>query len=299
MQFCPHCGRNLLASTPLKEEHQELQRPIGCFWYVLIGLIVPISPVIVIYLLSVSNIFTENTIEVIAALLSLGIYPTIWYFAAKGRYNKVNLFGYLNLVALSFVPFANWLVVYYLGKGLYMAYSKQELPNPPKATSVGTIILSVILVVSVIVGALSSSITPQNPIRQPTAASQYSLTQPTSTYRPTQRPILPTVPLLNYKGLPCISWVAIDKSDLESKLCVKGIIYTYGPYSDYWTFIRFSPNSDALQVMDFNYYYYEPLNIGDCVAVYGRIRDYGPHLIITPDKDAIDSVRVGPSSLCK
>jgi hypothetical protein len=50
--------------------------------------------------------------------------------------------------------------------------------------------------------------------------------------------------------------------------------------------------------MDFNYYYTNEINLGDCAIVYGRIRDYGSFLIITPDKDASDSVRVGPGSSC-
>jgi hypothetical protein len=287
MQFCPHCGHSLLPAKPV-EDRQDLQRPIGCFWYVLIGIVAPFVPVVAIYLISSSGIFTQNAIAIIAVLLSLGIYPAIWYFAAKGRYNKVNLFGYLNMVIWSVVPFADWWVVYYLGRGLYMTFSKQELPNPPKATNAGTILLVVIIVISAIIAAFSSS-----------PATQYPTPQPTLTARPTQRPIPPTALPLNFNGLPCVSWAIINRSDLDSHLCIYGIVYTYGPYSDKWTFIRFSPKTDAFRVLDFNYYYYSPLNIGDCVIVYGRVRDYGSYLIITPDKDAADSVRVGSSSLCK
>jgi hypothetical protein len=51
--------------------------------------------------------------------------------------------------------------------------------------------------------------------------------------------------------------------------------------------------------MDFNYYYVEPLEVGDCAVIYGRIRDYGPYLVITPDKDGSDAIRTGPGSMCE
>jgi hypothetical protein len=95
-------------------------------------------------------------------------------------------------------------------------------------------------------------------------------------------------------------WNEVRASHVGTAGCVYGKVYNYGPYSNHWTFIRFSASTSAIQMQDFNYYYYSPLNIGDCVVVYGRIRDNGSYLIITPDKDANDSVQVlAPSSLCE
>jgi hypothetical protein len=287
MKFCPHCGHSLKVSET-QSDNQDLQKPLGCFAYTLIGIISPLLPVLVIYFLSLSNIFTEDALAVIAALLSLGIYPAVWFFAAKGWYGKVDFYGYINVFLLSFIPFLNWLVVYYLGKGLYMFFTKQEIKNPPKASKAGLIILLSIVGLSIVFSIFSSSVG-QSP-------APVSLT---FTPKPTQRPPTATPkPVLSYNNIPCVSWRSITSRDLESKLCIYGKVYNYGPYANEWTFIQFSEEANALRVMDFNYYYYSPLKFGDCVMVYGRIRDYGPYLIITPDKDDTGSIKVGDSSLC-
>lgn len=134
---------------------------------------------------------------------------------------------------------------------------------------------------------------------QPTSYSSAPV-YPTNTpiYRSTQPPPRPTKRSITYNGITCVPWTSINESDVESRLCVYGKVYTYGPYTDKWSTIQFSSSSTAFRVMDFNYYYTSPLEFGDCVVVYGRIRDYGAYLIITPDKDAVDSIRVSSSEYC-
>jgi len=130
------------------------------------------------------------------------------------------------------------------------------------------------------------------------SAAQYK--PPTSAPANTPRP-LPTatsIPAITYRGTECIEWTEVRSSQIDTRICVYGIIYTYGPYSNRWDTIQFSPSANSFRVTDFNYYYLEPLDGGDCAIIYGRIRDYGPYLIITPEKDADDAIRTGPGSLC-
>jgi len=115
---------------------------------------------------------------------------------------------------------------------------------------------------------------------------------------PLPRPTATSIPAPTYHGTKCIEWTQIRSSHLDTRICVYGIIYTYGPYSNQWDTIQFSPSDSSFRVTDFNYYYLEPLDVGDCAIIYGRIRDYGPYLIITPDKDADDAIRTGPRRLC-
>jgi hypothetical protein len=115
----------------------------------------------------------------------------------------------------------------------------------------------------------------------------------------TKLPPKPTKVQIDYYGLPCVSWRTINSTDIDSYLCVYGIVTNYGPYSNRWNFIQFSPYTDALRIVDFNYYYYSELNIGNCVSVYGKVRDNGAYLMVTPDKNKEDSVRtITPSSIC-
>ncbi|HNB53758.1 MAG TPA: DnaJ domain-containing protein [Anaerolineales bacterium] len=142
----------------------------------------------------------------------------------------------------------------------------------------------------------------------PTKTPAIRATQPSKvpTKRPTQRPTQrstarPTNPpkqIISYNGITCESWNSINKSDLGAVTCIYGKIYDYGPEPDNWNFIQFSSSSSAFRVVDFNFYYWEPLNIGDCVVVYGKIRDNGSYIMITPDKDASDSIQVGSASYC-
>lgn len=297
LQFCPSCGSSLEFGNPRKAE--DLGKNLGCLEYSLIGIIFPLLPVFIILLFAKTNIFTQNALAVFAILVSIFYYPTIWFFATRGWYNKVNFYGYINVLLLSFVPLLNWWVVYYLGKGLYMTYTKQELRNPPKATKIGFVILLVAIGLSVVINIFSmqSSPSPMPPSPQASAVVKRA----TYTPRPTQRPTTPTStakPQLSYKNMTCISWEKVDRTDLNSQICVYGKVYSYGPYSDKWSSIQFSEKSDSFRVIDFNYYYSSPLRVGDCVIVYGKIRDYGSYLMITPDKDAADSIRIGSSILC-
>ncbi len=302
MRFCPSCGEKLQESKA-REEGQDLQKPLGCVVYTIIGMIAPVLPFVIVYFVYLLNILNETALEVLGALLSLFVYPTIWYYAAKGRYNKVNFFGYVNLFVCSFIPFGNWWVVYYLGKGLYMTSTKQEIRNPPKATGIGfvTLIIGAALLAMYVIFSSSSSSPSvyQPPIPMP-ITEQRSTDTPRPRRQPTATPFATKQPKINYHNLNCIPWTRVDETDIDSQICIYGSVYSYGQYSNKWNTIQFSSASDAFRMVDFNFFYTSPLNYGDCVIVYGKVRDYGPYLIITPDKDAEDSIQtISPSSSCK
>jgi len=80
-----------------------------------------------------------------------------------------------------------------------------------------------------------------------------------------------------------VSWASITEKDIEKHLCVFGIIYNFAPSSNKWYTVEFSSDPDSFRIYDFNYYYLIPLSKGDCIVIYGRIRDWGPFLIIAPE----------------
>jgi hypothetical protein len=124
---------------------------------------------------------------------------------------------------------------------------------------------------------------------------------PTNTARnslPPQFLPTPTKILITYNNLPCASWNVIDKYDIDSNLCVYGKIFDYGPYKDKWNTIYFSSRSDAFRVIDFNGFYGTPLQPGDCVRVYGKIRDNNIYLLIAPELKNPDRITIYSSSMC-
>jgi len=138
---------------------------------------------------------------------------------------------------------------------------------------------------------------PPASVRQTTGSHQ---TPPTGQIlvTPLPRPTNTVRQVPSYHGIPCVRWDEVPASSLDSSICVYGIIYTYGPYSNQWDTIYFSESPSAFRVMDFNVFYATPLSPGDCAIVYGRIRDYGPYLVITPDTTRSDSVTTS-SSPCR
>ena len=228
--------------------------------------------------------------------------PCITYFfwTLTGRTMLLGWWGVISLIVTPFILLNNSLR-YISSTNLEMPL-KQVVPKPSIFWVFSTI--SGYLILGYILMSIFTTVSAKPAIIS--TASVYSIRTPTlratKAPLPTSRSTLPAQsllkPIISYNGKDCVPWSSINSSDLESWLCIYGKVYTYGPYSDKWHTIQFSPNSTAFRVTDFNYYYASPLTIGDCVIVYGRIRDNGAYLIITPDKDADNSIRVGPSSIC-
>lgn len=80
---------------------------------------------------------------------------------------------------------------------------------------------------------------------------------PTSTPRPTI-----SIQPITFLGNRCLHWSDVNKTHLGQKRCVYGRIYTFGPYLDRWDTIYFSAASSSFRVIDFNYYWMTPLELG-------------------------------------
>ena len=101
-----------------------------------------------------------------------------------------------------------------------------------------------------------------------------------------------------YNDINCYPWTSIHQLDVGSRICIYGKVYSYGPYSNQWSIIQFSSTSTAIRMKEFNYFYSDPLKVGDCVIVCGTIRKDGENLIIVPDKNVSEPILVGPSEYC-
>lgn len=156
-------------------------------------------------------------------------------------------------------------------------------PNPSPFwifTTIGSIIFLGMFVFTIFASAL-------------TGYESYSAV-PASTPKPTQRQTIKTStpkPQITYNDQPCLKWSNVTPRYIDTEICIYGKIYNYGPYQNSWNTIEFSSSPNSFRMIDYNYDWQSPINIGDCVLIFGRIRDYGPYLFITPDIDAPDSIQ--------
>jgi hypothetical protein len=134
------------------------------------------------------------------------------------------------------------------------------------------------------------------PPRYRTSTPRPAVTRtPAATRRPTATAKIAPA----YHGVTCLRWSEVNSSHVDTQRCIYGKVYAVKPETWHWTTIEFSSSASAFRMEDYNYYYYSPLEVGDCVVIYGRIRDNASYLIITPNKDADDSVStLRPASLC-
>jgi hypothetical protein len=144
---------------------------------------------------------------------------------------------------------------------------------------------------------VSPTVTPSPvpPTATPTATPTFT-PEPTATRTP--RPT-PTRAPLTLHGVTCIPWTSITKKDIDKNLCIYGIVYGFEPSYNKWYTVTFSSDSDSFRIFDFNYYYLTPIHKGDCILAYGRIRDWGPFLIISPDYKSEDKLGVGDGKYCQ
>ena len=228
-----------------------------------------------------------------------------YFWTFTGRTMLLGWWGVISLILTPFILLNN-LLRFVFSRGLNK-YPIQIAPKPSTfwvLSTIGGFLFFGYILFSLVTSSYAQSSNNPNVVVYVTKTPSIRSTQPSlsPTKRPTQKPTLrPTnapKQSITYGNLTCKSWNSIKRSDLETITCIYGKVYDYGPEADNWNFIQFTSSTSAFRVVDFNYYYWSPLNTGDCVIVYGRIRDNGAYLMITPDKDAADSVRVGSSSYC-
>ena len=209
--ICPFCGRNI----------NDLARPTHWFWYLVIGLaglfVLYITPSLLILPAVLTGKQPSGAALIIVSLISLGVFPTFWWIAAKGRYSKVNFWGFGNMTMMSLVPFVGgWWCIYYFGKGVYMLFTKQELLKPNNSIKAG----GVLLICSIVIGSLIWGITSgqsvakqiPDPTQLPAAAPYVYSTQDASLYLGTTPTLAPS----------CFQWNQITTEMEGQTVCVTG-----------------------------------------------------------------------------
>lgn len=145
---------------------------------------------------------------------------------------------------------------------------------------------------------------PPSPTLAPSATAPQPSATPTATPRPT---------LLDERGFEdCVRWDTITAEHIDQEMCVYGVasavtgeqnVYENGVLQDSSGnyHVHFSEDTNELsshfRVASFSYYY-EGVKTGDCVAVIGIVRSYGPaaYLYIDPAASYYDGELFGWSS---
>jgi hypothetical protein len=254
---CRYCGRDLQASPPVAQEKAGgLDRPLNGCVYLLIGFLfvnfLPLAVFLPVY------VYPDMSVDALF-ILSLLVLFIVLYFSTIGRYGKLSFFGVMNIVVWSAIPFANWAVAEYLGKGLHMKLSRQELHSPPKASAIGSTIFGVVFVVVWIGTTLNARSekptyisTPRPAITQRPAA----LAQPTRLPTRTQN--------------PCLEWGQVTASMSGREVCVYGVV---SDYTEDWenelTKVYFGARDKFFLVS--NYRWDKSLE-GKCVSARGEVQ---------------------------
>ncbi len=255
---CRYCGRELQTKVPevpkKPEKIDDLDRPLHWLIYLLIGFLFANFPPIAVYLLA--YVLPDASIETFL-VLSLLLLFAVLYFATIGRYGKLSFFGVMNIIVWSAIPIANWWLAYYLGRGLHMKLSRQELHSPPTPSAIGLIVFTLVLIVSWI-GSINTEPLSISPTPRPTL-------YPTPTQ---QIPRSPT-PAQN----SCLKWNQVTPEMSGQEVCVYGAVQSLYVTNETWTRIRFTDQPNNFFVFS-QLYIFPDLRAGDCVAVMGKVQLY-------------------------
>ncbi len=201
------------------------------FWYAVIGVIANIVLSVLAWL--IIN-FDLNT----GFWFSLACAFSILYFAAWGRYGKVNFYGFINVLLWSAIPLLNLVIIFYLGRGLHLAFAKLELPKPPIATSAGTIIILILIVI----GAVSTMGNVSNPFATP---PKPTLPRPTITSKPAE---------LTFEAyyaqqkqptqISCLLWSQVTTAMEGTTRCVQGTVKDYRENWDNFLSVLYFGNTE-------------------------------------------------------
>ncbi len=134
---CRFCKRDLTETQKAIEPKnvqikKELEKPIGGFWYLIIGIASLVVLVVIVlaidYLVfsNTDNIYYDETFDSRYRIYGFVIYAALVWLSTKGRYGSMDISNILIMMVWTIIPILNWAAVYYVGKGVYMEFTKQD-----------------------------------------------------------------------------------------------------------------------------------------------------------------------------
>ena len=167
-------------------------------------------------------------------------------------------------------------------------YLEEMRSNRRWAIGVGLFILLAVMILSVV----------------PRKRIVYAYVTQTPTPNSTPSPFPPTLtPTLDesLSSRPpenCVRWDEIDASNVGNPICMYGIAQEVIPSNGVFT-ITFSEDPSDVKVRDYNFFEYD-VAPGDCVLVYGQVRDNVSYLFVAPDVNNPERIeRFLPASSCE
>ncbi len=260
---CRYCGRELQTKVPeipkKPEKIDDLDRPLHWLIYLLIGFLFANFPPIAVYLLA--YVLPDASIETFL-VLSLLLLFAVLYFATIGRYGKLSFFGVMNIIMWSAIPIANWWLAYYLGRGLHMKLSRQELHSPPTPSAIGLIVFTLVLIVSWI-GSVNTKPAFISPTLAPVQTQTPYAFETARVTIPTRRDPTPT-------PNSCLHWDQVTTAMEGREVCVYGIVTAYTEnWENQLTNIYYGERGQFFLVS--NYRWSDTLE-GTCLAAGGEVQ---------------------------
>lgn len=252
---CRYCGRDI--NTPIKNIESpaaEIERPFQPLGGITA---IVISVAFIIFLAFFTRLVIYYVSETLGIILALAIYIFAPAIAAKGRYGKVNFYGFINMFIWAHIPIANFMMFDYYGRGLHLFYTKQEPSNPPIATATGTIIAGILIAAGIIISLMNS----------PSSSPTPDLTSlPTSKPRPTA---IATVRVVASSTPSCLKWDEVTPQMTGKEVCVYGVVANIKQnYEAAQTFFYFGSSNQFFLT---SLYLFDNSYEGTCTTVTGKI----------------------------
>lgn len=263
---CPNCGVNLKIARANLIQQTNQPKLLGDFSYIVIGFFTNLVVSVLLFAIMLGILIIPDVnpdgISLLGFLLYIAYGFSLTYISTLGRYGKVNFYGFMNLMILSVIPFINWSVVFYFGKGLHISYTKQKLFNPPIATKTGTVIFSVVIFIWFVAATLSTPTTSAVhrtptliPPKLPTA-KPFSLTKIAENMQRNSQPAQTS----------CLLWSQVTPQMAGQTLCVYGTIYQITSSRETYSRYEFSPKRNTFFMYNISGYFYHTDTGKDVVA---------------------------------
>lgn len=114
---------------------------------------------------------------------------------------------------------------------------------------------------------------------------------------PTRRPPTRTPSPITGPPSSCIRWDRVGQTHIGKSICVYGIVHNVKPGNGVFT-IEFSGDWTDTKIQDFNHYWRD-INPGECLAIYGTVRDNVSFLFVSPNRDNPKIIEYSSASACR
>jgi hypothetical protein len=282
--YCRYCHKDLakpINPIEIRDSNDENNPPffLNLFWGIFLLFFFYFTSFFVAYNWSGDLLGLEIVLGIYQSLLTI----TFTFLALNGLDpKKRDLFRFLGILVLSFIPIVNWLLVYWSGKGVsrvyfYSSANKKFLRAFLTCLFIGMIGSAIFFVFIIPDTKTSTAIPTWTPLKFNTKEPFITWT---TIYKPTRYATVGSAS--SYFEENCVIWSSITLYDVGKSKCVYGLVYNI-TFDKIAYYISFSNKKGAFYIISYDIYFPD-LRIGNCVYATGLIKklDNNPVMTLLP-----------------